>query len=453
MRGTASRVDCGGCMFEFLRRVFVGNIKQDNVSGSPLRAAAVFTTAVPEWNYVPRTVIEQALSQELDRRDKIICVTGVSKSGKTVVVTRRLPNTPIIFGQVGLKREDVWRTLCAMKKIPLRTKAGGKITTEAHAGIIKGGLEGSTHEEVDIDPRSAFLDFCREKSGVIFDDFHYFDKDTQRELLQGLRQLLHDRIAIVITLTHYGEDLPTLAEPDILARIRFIKIPIWSDEDLRQILSKGFDALNAKISTDDIKQIVDRSFGNPLIVQELGSFLCTSHGITETRTVAATINCGNADEFVRRAVREGYLAGDKPTFMNLIIGRTPPSGRSEYKIRDGGEGDVYFLVFSALRAFNLTAPIPYEGILQWIRENVTNERPPQGGQITTALDGLKRTSIELVKQQLDELGRSKEIAIEWRSDIRSVFVNDPFLRLYIKWADWNSEYRERLGQMKQASKS
>jgi hypothetical protein len=321
---------------------------------------------------------------------------------------------------------------------------------EGNVGVVKAGLERDTQNEIEIDPRTAFLGFCREKKEIIFDDFHYFDKDTQRELLQGLRQLLHDKVAIVITLTNYGEDLPTLAEPDVLARIRFIKIPEWSKEDLSQILTKGFAALKMRVSKGDISKLVDRSFGNPLVVQELGAFLCSEHDVREARVEEAEIIVGDPDSFLRRAVSEGALAGDRPTFMNLIIGRTPPRQREEYKTKEKGEGDVYFLVFSALRTLDLSAPVPYEAVVRWIKNNVIGRKPPQGGQITTALDGLRKTSLELVKQAQDQ-GRSREMPVEWRSDIRSIFINDPFLRLYVKWADWNSEYRERLGQMRKAA--
>src|SRR5687768_10517130 len=91
-----------------------------------LRAADVFTIAIPTINYVARAEVEDKLRHELERCDRMICVTGPSKSGKTVVVRRVLPKATVIIGQVGVERENIWRHLCAMHKISLRRQDGGK---------------------------------------------------------------------------------------------------------------------------------------------------------------------------------------------------------------------------------------------------------------------------------------------------------------------------------------
>jgi hypothetical protein len=81
-----------------------------------------------------------------------------------------------------------------------------------------------------------------------------------------------------------------------------------------------------------------------------------------------------------------------------------------------------------------------------IRNSVAGDQKPQGDQITTALEGLRKTSRELVKKAQDN-HRSQELPVEWRPDIRTVYIGDPFLRLYVKWANWDDEYKERLGQL------
>ena len=237
----------------------------------------------------------------------------------------------------------------------------------------------------------------------------------------------------------------------MLARIRFVKVPIWSEEDLKEILRKGFIALNLSVEKSIISGIVREAYGSPLIVQELGAYLCYSSDIRERVSEKRAIGPINVKELVKAAVQQGSLAADKPTFMQLIIGRTPPIGRNEYAVNGGGKGDVYFLVFNALRAMDLSAPIPHEAINKWIKDNQPSGARPQGGQITVALEGLKKTSRELVKQAQDQ-HRSRELPIESRGDVRTLYVNDPFLKLYIKYANWDEEYKARLGQLKKAEK-
>jgi hypothetical protein len=73
-------------------------------------------------------------------------------------------------------------------------------------------------------------------------------------------------------------------------------------------------------SSDDTAAIVRNSYHSPLIVQELGAFLCYKNGVKERCEVERSIKLGHPGVFIRKAVEEGALAGDKPTFMQLIVG-------------------------------------------------------------------------------------------------------------------------------------
>jgi ATP-dependent protease HslVU (ClpYQ) ATPase subunit len=113
-----------------------------------VRAAEVFTVAIPTVNYVARSEVENKLQREFDRCDKMICVTGPSKSGKTVVVRKMLPKTSFIIGQVGVSRSDIWRHLCAINHIPLRlsNEISGSVTAQVPA-TIKGSVETRNQQE------------------------------------------------------------------------------------------------------------------------------------------------------------------------------------------------------------------------------------------------------------------------------------------------------------------
>ena len=81
----------------------------------------------------------------------------------------------------------------------------------------------------------------------------------------------------------------------------------------------------------------------------------------------------------------------------------------------------------------------FEKVRDWIKGNVTSPVRPRAVQIANALEGLRTTSREMVKRAQKE-NRTREQPIEWRPDTRNVYVNDPFLKLYIKWGDWPDEY-------------
>ena len=171
--------------------------------GAPIRTADVFTTAIPTVNYVTRDKFERELQHELDRRDKLICVTGPSKSGKTVVVKRLLPDAPVVIGQVGLEQREIWRHLCSVHSIPLKHVEGTEGAGEIRTGPVGGKITVASERDIYVDARNAFLSYLRDQKRIIFDDFHYYEPETQKELLQGLKPLLQERLTIVLISTSY----------------------------------------------------------------------------------------------------------------------------------------------------------------------------------------------------------------------------------------------------------
>jgi len=153
---------------------------------------------------------------------------------------------------------------------------------------------------------------------------------------------------------------------------------------------------------------------------------------------------GHIDDYVRRAVQSGELAADRSTFMQLIIGRTPARERTDYKLSPHDERDVYFVLFNALRTLDLSAAVSFGAINRWVRDNVVGPKRPNSGQIGTALADLKTSSRELVREA-QQHNRSREQPIEWYPNYQTLFVNDPFLKLYNKYGDWTNEYRKRHG--------
>ena len=422
----------------------------------PVTMTDVFTIGVPHRNYVQRPDLEQRLRHEAERKDAIVCVSGPSKAGKSVLVKKVLPKLGIIGGQIDLSMEVLWPYLCRRLGISLHAK---NISSHSRSiGASKGPLSASlnassaTEKQFDLDPKSAFLEYVRESGGIIIDDFHYFSRDAQAALLQAFKDmLLEASVVIVIIITHYGQDQPALAERDLTGRVKYVRLPDWSTEQLVQILNEGFVALNVQAVAKEVEALVAVAFGSPLIVQELGSSACRRAHVHERVRKPTHISLSDPEQLIEDAIKEGTIAGDAATFLKLIVGRNPTRERTPYVI-GGQRGDVYFLIFYALKqAFPLTAGVPFEELVKWIREHATadkGEKPPQGAQIDSALKGLRKTSEEIVADA-QEHSKSRELPIEYEGTegTRTVIVNDPFLKIFVKYANWEEDYR-RLGRAK-----
>jgi hypothetical protein len=110
------------------------------MSNQILRTADVFTIAIPTVSYVAREQVEKDIKRELERADRIVCLTGPSKSGKTVLVKKIIPDCPVIHGQVGVSAPDIWKQLCSILSIPLHFREGLETTVEGRAGPIGGWI-------------------------------------------------------------------------------------------------------------------------------------------------------------------------------------------------------------------------------------------------------------------------------------------------------------------------
>ena len=422
----------------------------------PVKMTDVFTIGVPHRNYVQRPELEKRLIHEAERKDAIVCVSGPSKAGKSVLVKKILPKLKIIGGQIDLSMADLWPHLCRRLGISLSSKNTSSQSSAfgTNTGPLSANMRASsaTEKQFDLDPKSAFLNYVRETGGIIIDDFHYFSRDAQAALLQAFKEmLLEANVVIVIIITHYGQDQPALAERDLTGRVKYVRLPDWSMQELVEILKEGFAALNLRAAPEESEALVSIAFGSPLIVQELGSSACRRADVQERVRKPTDMTLSKPEQLIKDAIKEGTIAGDALTFLKLIVGRNPTRERTPYVI-DGQRGDVYFLIFYALKqAFPLTTGIPFEDLVKWIRDHATadgGEKPPQGAQIDSALKGLRKTSEEIV-EEAQKNNKSRELPIEYEGaeGTRTLIVNDPFLKIFVKYANWEEGYRQ-LGRAK-----
>lgn len=416
----------------------------------------VFTIALPGLNYVMRTDVESTLRTAAERRDSIVCVSGPSKSGKTVLVRKVLPSLPVVTGKVDTALENLWLDLCRIRNISLRSVQSRLSNEKLNFGGRIAGAEASealgTEQHTDADPRTKFLDHVENSGGVIIDDFHYFPAKVQKAVLQAFKDRIIDAktrrkgISIVIVLTHFGQDQPALAEADVIGRVKYIRLPKWSEDQLSEILTSGFQKLNVSLPEGNAIELAKAAFGSPLIVQEMGASICQAEKILNYSRRKQILKRLDPSEVLRNSVLSGNIAGDANTFMTLIVGRTPTRDRVTYTI-NGQSGDVYFLIFYALKSMDLSGGIPHDKVMAWLRERMNPKPPLQGAQVDSALKGLTKTSLELV-DEAQRNGRSREQPIDFQETTRTVTVNDPFLQIFIKYADWEADYVNRLGRGK-----
>lgn len=80
-------------------------------------------------------------------------------------------------------------------------------------------------------------------------------------------------LAVILLAVPHRAFNPMTAEQELEGRFKHVEIPPWDMDDLLQIPSRGFEALNVKNDPRLNRRICEEGFGNPLLVQEICSEL------------------------------------------------------------------------------------------------------------------------------------------------------------------------------------
>lgn len=131
-----------------------------------IRVADVFVTANPEYTYVSRASkkLEGVVGDHLEERDKLLLITGPSKTGKTVLVDHVVPKAMAILvkveGPMVATDADVWRQIVddlgyftevgteASRTESDTQTVGGNVSL--NAGVIQAGVKGESGGSVGL---------------------------------------------------------------------------------------------------------------------------------------------------------------------------------------------------------------------------------------------------------------------------------------------------------------
>lgn len=237
-----------------------------------VRVADVFVTANPQYTYISRASekLEEAVTDHLEERDKLLLITGPTKTGKTVLLDHVVP--PVMAAVVRVegpmvgKDADVWQQIVddlgwytevgtEASRTETDTKsAGGSVGVnagffQARAKTDSGGSIGATagkRRSTSRSPQNVGRDALLETgAALVIDDFHHIASDVQMKLIKQLKSVVAQRKApvILIAVPHHAADV-VRAEPEMQGRLKHIEIPDWEKEELKEIARLGFPVLN-----------------------------------------------------------------------------------------------------------------------------------------------------------------------------------------------------------------
>lgn len=411
-----------------------------------MKATEVFIAGgMPKVTYNPRNdlKLESTLSDYLESGYKLISVTGPTKSGKTVLVSRVIPTESRIFISGGsiTQDDDFWNIILdeldvAMPDSQLTTETDvDKTTTNAGVGLellgfsAKAGLEGGN--EMSQTKGLSFKKIVSLKQRaikalesylpiIVIDDFHYLQQEVQRQIVRALKQPIFNGLrVVVIAVPHRAYDALKV-ETEMTGRVTQLSITLWEIEELKQIAMSGFKELNVSVSDEIIATFAKESFGSPNLMQEFCLRLCKKNGISETQNQLTEIAFDNEEVFFKEVVNS---VTSKVAYERLAKGPRQRADRIQRKLKSGEIVDIYSAILHAIAETGPKTVITYEELRKSLRKVMLDDSP-KGNEITRVL------------AKMDEIAKKLqgEPVIDWDKDDTRLFISDPYFAFYLKWA-------------------
>lgn len=401
----------------------------------------------PTITYIARREkqLEERVALAKDNLAKLVIVTGATKSGKTVLVDKIFSQNESVWIDGGSINDEssFWEAI--NEKLDLYTEKGSleqdvtSKTIEGGGGIegnilfLKGSAstKGVSGKETILEknyrratsPKLIAINSLQESAiPLVVDDFHYIDKTIQKNIVRALKSpIMHGLPVIFIAIPNRKYDAVEV-EREMTGRIENIEMPVWEEDELESIATKGFQALNVSVKSSVISKLAQAAYGSPFLMQEFCRAICTKCEIDQYTEVVQYIseNMDIEDIFIGIAEHSG-----RSIFNKLKRGPRARSDRKRRLLKTGDETDIYGVVMEGFKSLKPgVESIPYEMLRNNIKE-VLAENPPQKNEISRVLDQIAKISYT---------DTSSTPVIDWQRDDNIITITDPFFAFFLKWA-------------------
>jgi len=409
----------------------------------------------PRVTYNPRDDrhLERELNLYLEQGPgRALSVFGPTKSGKTVLVERRLPRDEAIWIE-GTDLHSVeafwdsivdWLGLYDLVEITRQESEGGGKQSGLSVGSsnvakvdISKKIDSTTARGVRKTRTQAVTTVARrglDELGVpiVIDDLHYVDEDAKEPMARAIKTAIPFCKVVLIAVPHEAFDV-VRNESDMGGRVSQLRIDPWSIDELEVIAERGFDALSIDDQAGVGTTLASNSFGAPFLMQDL----CYQYAVAQLGVLKTS------DELVAAVEPPSWngfftgIANRTPAtmFYHLLKGpKTRGQQRIERVFRTGGKTDIYGALLHAIAKAGKPT-VSYKELAKILEADFVE--PIQGQQVTASLGHMATVA-------KDNRGTG-DAAVAYKDD--DLHVLDPFLLFYLRHGAWSVEKElEDVGQ-------
>ena len=398
----------------------------------------------PEKTYISRESLENAVKQAINT-NRLISITGVTKSGKTVLTQSLFREDAVIRVDAGeALRSDFWQVLAgkcpddALKVVEysVRDEKGSSRNVAGKLSLCGCGVSGDAQENTSTEEiyriqqtyKEKLAEYFRkniDKKVLIIDDFHYLNDDIKKDIVRYFKGLVYEGLNVVlISVPHRSHEAATV-ENEMQGRLCPIFVEMWAESELQQIAEHGFSLLGKELDAFVSKKLAKEAFGSPHLMQafcrEIGFELINKKTYKITKTIGTSIV--NIDEVFSKVANE---VGRK-IFKKMVMGPRGERKRIKRKLKDGREVDTYGLVAHTFAEMQSgMSSIKISNFVTKAQE-LCATKSPASHEITRVLQ-------YVAKEATYDSASNSVIDLDLDQD-RTIYIVDPFFAFYLKWGD------------------
>lgn len=422
-----------------------------------VKATLVFTpTDVPTVTYVERTSknFEEELRRAFDIPKMIVSISGPSKSGKTVLVTKVVSADNLIhlYGASIKTAADLWRNVIAWMGGPIEVtavsgsktsgtltgtaggKAGIPLVAQGSASLSGSGTYESTAQTTaklalnDLDTVVAEIggsDFV-----IFVDDFHYIDANAREEIGRQIKAAAERGVRICTASVPHRSDDVVRSNPELRGRVTAVDMTYWSKDELGEIAYRGFRELNVDLAPSVLEALSREAFGSPQLMQAICLHFCFESNIGET--LAEHIRIDAPKDKIEKVLERTSTATDFSTLLGVLHAGPKQRGieRKQFDFTDGTRGDVYRSLLLAVKADPSGLSFRYDEMLDRTK-GVCIGQSPVGSSVSECLS------------QMSKLARTVQDTpvIEWDEDVLDIV--EPYFLFFLRCSPFLASLAKR----------
>ena len=392
----------------------------------------------PNETYVSHAEVEKQMRFALSKGGVILCVTGLSKMGKTTLCENVLSELNMDYISLPCTRDTtvdgLW--IDALNKNNYEYVEGkkrnntkkDKLGSKLSFGIsflktIFGGFHEASEgieSQIKVAPSSLGVsqvkESCEENNRcLIIDDFHNLPESEREKLFANIRVMCGGAMPVIlVAAAHHKTDL-VQANSNLRGRVSPIKCVQWSTDTLAKIAEQGFNKLKLHAPPSILDKIAKESVGVPFLTQticlRIANYLYENH-----EELVSPKYLFKALEDVAR-----YDLADEDLFNEELLGLN----------RSGKRPSKFCLILLSFRENE------NEFQLVLAEDELCERMGRIGGYKYFDPDDLRDELKYLDENQKNYLQGQKILG--WSEERKEIYLYEPQLLLYIKWREHPSQ--------------